>query len=143
MLGRGRRRDEHLAELVTPLDDVVRRQDRDDGLRVERGERRHGQADRGGVATRVRLDHEVVGPQLGKLLVDQPAVLRRRDDEDALVRDELAHPIHRVLQQAALAEEAEELLGSRLARERPESGSGAAGEHEDVEPWHALLEPSE
>jgi len=52
----------------------------------------------------------MVGRQLGKLLVDQEPVLRRRDDEDALRRDDLLDPVDGVLQEAALTDKIEELL---------------------------------
>jgi hypothetical protein len=52
----------------------------------------------------------MVGRQLGKLLVDQEPMLRRRDDEDALRRDNLLDPVDGVLQEAALTDKIEELL---------------------------------
>jgi hypothetical protein len=43
-------------------------------------------------------------------------MLRRRDDEDPLARDELAHPIDGLLQQGAVADEIQELLRLAAAR---------------------------
>jgi len=52
----------------------------------------------------------VVVPQLRDLLVDERAMLGRRDREDALERDELDDEIDRVLEQRALTGERKELL---------------------------------
>ena len=132
-LGRGGRGDQHLAELPAPLDDVVRGQDRDDGLRIERVQRGHRESDRRGVAARVRLDDHVVRAQLGQLLVDEEAVLRWRDGEDALERDDLDDTIDGVLEKRALTGERKELLRLVAPRERPEPRARTAREDQRVE----------
>jgi hypothetical protein len=86
----------------------------------------HRKADRGGVAARVWLDHDVVGTKLGQLLVDEGPVLRRCDDEDPLVRNDLADPIDGVLEQGPITDEVEELLRLAAARPRPEPRTGTA-----------------
>ena len=137
-LGGGRGRDEHAPESALLLDDVVGRQHRDDRVRIEGVERRHREPDRGGVPARVRLDHQVVGPQLGELLVDERPVLGRRDDEDALVRDELAHPAHGVLEEGPVTDEVEELLRLAPPRPRPEPRARAARQDERVQAGQGL-----
>jgi hypothetical protein len=127
-VGRRGRRDEHLSELTAIADDVVRREHRDDGLRVERRERRHGQADRSRIPARVRLDDKMVDRKVWQLLVDQRAVLGRGDDEDALARDELRNAVDSVLKKAPIAEQVKELLRSVAPREWPETRTGATGE---------------
>jgi hypothetical protein len=47
------------------------------------------------------------------------AVLRRRDEEDALARDDLGDARDRLLQQRPLTGEVEELLGLGGSRSRP------------------------
>ena len=64
-LGRGRRRDQNLTELRPVTNHMVRRQNGHDGVGVESRESRHCQRDRRGVATGVRLNHEMVGPKVG------------------------------------------------------------------------------
>ena len=104
---------------------MVGREDGDDRVRVERGERGHREPDRRGVAARIGLDHDVVGPQLRQLLVDQRAVLGRRDHKDPLVRDDLGDAVDRVLKKGALAHQIEELLWPVPAGPRPEPRSCA------------------
>ena len=130
----GGRRDQDLPELRALVHDVIGGQHRHDGLRVERRERRHREADGGRVAAGIGLDHQVIAPELGELLVDKCPVLRRRDDEDPLGRYGLRDPIDGVLKERAATLEVEELLGTFAPRERPEARSGAAGKNEDVQP---------
>src|SRR5438270_581839 len=89
-------------------------------LGVESRESRHCQRDRRGVATGVRLNHEMVRPKVGQLLVDEGSVFRWRDDEDPLAGNELRDAIHGVLQEACLAQQLEELLRPVTPREWPE-----------------------
>ena len=112
---------------------MVRGQDRDDGLRIERVQRGHRESDRRGVAARVRLDDHVVRAQLGQLLVDEEAVLRWRDGEDALERDDLDDTIDGVLEKRALTGERKELLRLVAPRERPEPRARTAREDQRVE----------
>jgi hypothetical protein len=111
-LGRGGRRDQDLAELPAIGNDMVRRENGDDGVGVEGRKRAHRESDGGSVASRVRLDDEVVRRKVGQLVMNESAVLGRRDDEDALARHELRNAVDRVLEKAALAEQLEELFWS-------------------------------
>jgi len=63
----------------------------------------------------------VIGRQLRELLVDQRAVLGRRDEERALARDQLLDAVDRVLKQRSIADQREELLRRGAARERPQA----------------------
>ena len=65
-------------------------------------------------------------------------------DDDALRRDEPLEAVDRLLDEGALAPEAEELLRARRARPRPEARAAPTGEHDGVKlsrvklPLHAL-----
>ncbi len=76
---------------------------------------------------------DVVRAQLRQLLVDELAVLRWRDREDALQGDDLGDPIHGVLQQRALADQRQELFRLIAPREGPEPRARAAREDQRIE----------
>ena len=54
------------------------------------------------------------------------------EDEDVFQRNEAVEAADRLLEQGAVAEEVEQLLGAGVAAQRPEAGAGAAGENQGV-----------
>ena len=122
-------------------DRVVRRHDEQQRILLALEQQQRGDRDRGRGIAAHRLEHDGARRDRGQaeLLGDHEAVLVVRDDEggceDAFVGDAK----RRLLEQAALRHERQELLRVKRPRHRPKPGPRAAGQDHGVDPRrHAI-----
>ena len=111
---------------------------------ARRHQRGQGERRRGVAADRLEHDLRRTYADLAQLFGDDEAVLFVGNDQRArvdLAAGEILQPQRGLLQQRALAGERQELLGIALARGRPQTRAGDAGEnhaldrHEGDRPW--------
>ena len=125
-------------KLAIVVDDMIRRQQRHDRVRIVLGQqqRGHRRGRRGVAALRLENDGARRHLELAQLLGDQEAMLLVADDQR---RGEAAagHPPHRLLQHAALGDERQQLLRPQRPRQGPQSRSGAARQDDRDEPIRA------
>lgn len=113
-------------------DDVVGRHHQQDRIALlHRNQRGQSERRRGVASHRLEYDLWRTYADLAELFGDDEAILLVGDDQRTrvdLAAGEVLQAQRGLLQQRALAGKGEELLGIALARRRPQSGAGAAGE---------------
>ncbi len=130
---------DRVAEGGAVLDDVVGRQHQHDRFRVDRlqvvGRRGHR---RGGVAAdRLEQDAERRHADLAQLFGHHEAVIIAAHDQRRHHSRPAGHPQRSFLQHGPVRHQGQQLLGQHGARERPQAGTGAAGEDDWIN-FHAL-----
>ncbi len=140
--GQARRGGDRLAERGRIADGVVRGQHEKQALWVLRARVECGDGGgRRGVAARGLEDlHRRPHAELVQLLGDNEAMLVVADDDWGRALRQAGKARHRLLQQRALRDERQELLGEGAARHRPQARPGAARQNHRVNSFcHALF----
>ena len=123
---------EGVAVGLFPVDQVVGRSDRHHGLGIALQQRVGRVGDAGGRVASVRLEEEVLRPELRDVAQDGVLVTGQGHDQDVFRRDDAQHALVSVAEEG-LAEpfDGEELLRAVLAAEGPEHRAPAAC-HDDA-----------
>ena len=118
-------------------DHVVRRKDSHQSVGIDRLQNVRREPDRrSGVALR-RLGQNLAFGNLGQLLHDLGAKLGVGENPDALGRKHRPQAVDRLLNQAAVPEELQDLLGAAAPATRPKPGAAAAGQDQTIVMRHA------
>jgi len=111
---------------------VVGGEDAHDGFGIERVQDVGGEADGGGGVALGGLGQHLALGDVGQLAEDGVAEMLVGEDPEALGRNDRSDAVDGGLDEGAVADDVEDLLGGALTAARPEAGAATAGEDEAV-----------
>ncbi len=120
------------AEARLPEDEVIGGKHSHDGILIECGEDARGEADAGSGIALGRFGDDLAAGDGGKLLANFVLQIFVGDDPDIFRGHDAGEAVDGLLDEGAVAEEAEDLLGVSFAAAGPEAGAAATGHDERV-----------